>query len=346
MSDSDAGLLKIKHSSLELTTKPGASIHYSYIKGPYSESAHLIVFLNGLMTDKTSWLAIMSKVSQAMPSHPTMLAYDRYGQGLTEDRDPQDKDREEGYGHDAQDVTRDLHQLILQFVEEHLYAPQGPPHIILVAASIGCAIARLYAQEHPGSVAGLLLLDSIMANSNFDFWPDPDAPGFDPSSLPEDITPNVLREQRTAFAARFSPKAVNREGFDRRNLASLLPYSDAPKLQGPGDKGPYVLVVGHDPETFAEESLEVSRYPTLRQVPSFEWSQLNISKKMGTPISLSMTYTNPLWHEYNEGLVRLTAFERGIGPHIAPLVSHVIQHNVLFVVRSVVTLIYFVCEVG
>ena len=67
---------------------------------------------------------------------------------------------------------------------------------------------------------------------------------------------------------------------------------------------------------------------------------------MGTPISLSMTYTNPLWHEYNEGLVRLTGFERGIGPHIAPMVSHVIQRNVLFVVRSVVTLIYFVCEVG
>ena len=204
-----------------------------------------------------------------MLGHPTMLAYDRYGQGLTEDRDPQDKDREAGYGHDALDVTRDLHQLILQFVEKHFVAPQKPSHIILVAASIGCAIARLYAQEHPGSVAGLLLLDSIMANSNFDFWPDPDAPDFDPSSLPEDITLDVLREQRIAFAARFSPKAVNREGLDRRNLASLLPYSDAPKLQGPGDKGPYVLVVGHDPETFAEESLEVSRYPTLSQVPSF-----------------------------------------------------------------------------
>ena len=269
LSDSDAGLLKIKHSSLRLTTKPSASLHYSYIKTPYSESAHLIVFLNGLMTDKTSWLPIMSKVSQAMPTHPIMLAYDRYGQGLTEDRDPQDKAREEGYGHDAQDVTRDLHQLILQFVEKHMDAPQGLPRVILVGASIGCAIARLYAQEHPGSVPGLLFLDSIMANSNFDFWPDPDALDFDPSSLPEDITLDILREQRAAFAARFSPNAVNRESFDRRNLASLLPHSDAPKLQGPGDTGPYILVVGHDPETFAEESLEVSRYPTLRQVSSF-----------------------------------------------------------------------------
>ena len=269
LSESDAGLLQIKHSSLRLTTKTGASLHYSYLKSPCSEPAHLIVFLNGLMTDKTSWLAIMSKVSQAMPSHPTMLAYDRYGQGLTEDRDPQDKDREEGYGHDALDVTRDLHQLILQFVEKHFVAPQEPPHIILVGASIGCAIARLYAQEHPRSVAGLLFLDSIMANSNFDFWPDPDALDFDPSSLSEDITLDVLREQRIAFAARFSPKAVNREGFDRRNLASLLPYSDAPKLQGPCDKGPYIMVVGHDPETFAEESLEVSRFPILSQVPSF-----------------------------------------------------------------------------
>ena len=67
---------------------------------------------------------------------------------------------------------------------------------------------------------------------------------------------------------------------------------------------------------------------------------------MGTPISLSMTYTNTLWHEYNQGLVRLTGPERGIGPHIAPMVGHFIQRNVMFVVRSVLTLIYFVCEGG
>ena len=263
LSDSDAGLLKIKHSSLELTTKPGASIHYSYIKGVEQNSSPLVVFLNGLMTDKASWLAIMSKVSQAMPNHPTMLAYDRYGQGLTEDRDPQDQGREEGYGHDVRDAAKDLHQFIIQFLGRHSDAHEEKPQVSLVAASIGCAIARVYAQEYPGTVAGLLFLDSIMANSKFDFWPDPDAEDFDPSGLPEDITVGALREQRAAFAAKFSPEVVNAEGLDRRNLVSLLPHSNAPKLQGPGSKGPYILVVGHDPEVFAEESLEVRQYPTL-----------------------------------------------------------------------------------
>lgn len=258
MDDSDAGLLKIRHDSLELTTKPGASIHYSYTKGVEQNFSPLVVFLNGLMTDKASWLAIMSKIVQAMPNHPTMLAYDRYGQGLTEDRDRQDTGREEGYGHDVRDAARDLHQLIIQFVKRHSDAHEEKPQVILIAASIGCAIARLYAQEYPGTVAGLLFLDSIMANSSFDFWPNPDAEDFDPSVLLDDITVDVLREQREAFAARFGPSAVNPEGLDRRNLASLLPYSDTPKLQGPGGKGPYIMVVGHDPETFAEESLQVS----------------------------------------------------------------------------------------
>ena len=59
-----------------------------------------------------------------------------------------------------------------------------------------------------------------------------------------------------------------------------------------------------------------------------------------------MKYTNPIWHEYNKGLLRLTDPQRGIGPMIAPDVGHFIQRNVIFTVRSVLTLIYFVCEVG
>ena len=255
---SDASLLRVKHGSMELSTKPNASIHYSHLVAATSTSAPLVVFLNGLMTDKSSWLAIMAQLTKTISGHPTMLAYDRYGQGLTEDRDPQDQSREEGYGHDALDVATDLHQLISQFVEKHLDRQDETPRLILVAASIGCAIARLYAQEHPGTVSGILFLDSIMANSNFDFWPDPDSEGFDPNSLPEDITVQVLKEQRAAFAARFAPSVVNPESFDRRNLAKLLPYSDEPKLQGPNNKGPIIVVVGHSPTAFADESLQVS----------------------------------------------------------------------------------------
>ena len=255
---SDAGLLHIKHDSIQLSTKPSASIHYSYLAGAGSSSAPLVVFLNGLMTDKSSWLAIMAQLTKVISDHPTMLAYDRYGQGLTEDRDPQDQSHEEGYGHDALDVATDLHQLISQFVEKHLDPQAETPKIFLVAASIGCAIARLYAQEHPGTVSGLLFLDSIMANSSFDLWPDPDSEGFDPNSLPEDVTVRALREHRATFAARFAPSVVNPESFDRRNLAKLLPYSDEPKLRGPDNKGPIIIVVGHSPTAFADESLQVS----------------------------------------------------------------------------------------
>ena len=263
MADSNASILKIKHSSLQLDSKPSiTSIQYSYITNLDStEDTPLLVFLNGLMTDKASWLAIMAKLNQVMSNCPTMLAYDRYGQGMTEDRNPQDQHREPGYGYDCQDVARDLHQLVLQFKEKHLRSGHGPPSLIFVASSIGCAIARLYAQEYPGTVTGLLLLDSIIANSNFDFWPNPDAPDFDPSFMPEDVTVKILKEQRAAFAAMFNPSVKNPEGLDRRNLATLLPYSDRPKLQGPDNAGPVIRVVGHDPQAFAEEGLQVSPCP-------------------------------------------------------------------------------------
>ena len=174
--------------------------------------------------------------------------------------------------------------------------------VVLVANSIGCAIARLYAARHP--VAAILFLDSIIANSDFDFWPDPDAPGFDPRDLPADVTVEVLREQRAKFAAVFRPAAVNREGLSRRNLAQLLPSSDAPMLGSQGER-PWVTVVGHDFDAFAAESL----------------------RTMGTPVDLSMVYMNPVWHKYNQGLVRVTDREKSKGPIFAKGCGHFIQRD-------------------
>ena len=59
--------------------------------------------------------------------------------------------------------------------------------------------------------------------------------------------------------------------MDRRPGPKLLPYADNPKLIGVGGKGPWLTVVGHDPVTFADVSLE----------------------RMGTPKSMSMRFTNP-----------------------------------------------------
>ena len=211
------------------------------------------MFLNGLMSDKSFWLPVMAGIIRQRKGTatgiPSMLAYDRYGQGLTESRDPQDQGRERGHGHDCADVATDLHQLILQLFGDI------PRRVVLVANSIGCAIARLYAQVYP--VAAVLMLDSIMANSTFDIWPNPDAPDFDKTQLPDDVSVEVLKEQRAKFVAIFRPEGINREGLSRRNLPKLLPLSDGPMLKGQGVL-PWVTVVGHDFETFAEESLRVS----------------------------------------------------------------------------------------
>lgn len=48
---------------------------------------------------------------------------------------------------------------------------------------------------------------------------------------------------------------------------------------------------------------------------------------MGTPLSLSMRYSNPAWHEYNIGLTRLTHPERAKGPIIATGCGHFIQRD-------------------
>ena len=247
----------ITNHTIELDTKPGASIHYTFAKSREPNHSFLIVFLNGLMTDKTSWLPTMAGIIRKEPSFPPMLAYDRYGQGMTEDRDPHDIGRETGYGHDVLGCARDLHQLVHQIFKEHYIAQASMPPLVLVANSIGCAIARLFMQEYPQSVAGALFLDSMMANSNFDLWPDPDAADFDARELPEDISIQILREARAKFIAIFRPDGKNKEGLDRRNLRELLPYSDKPSLQGEGRGGPMLTIVGHDFETFAEESLKV-----------------------------------------------------------------------------------------
>lgn len=255
---------EIGSGTMKLPSKPGATIHYTFAQG--SSTPHcLVVFLNGLMADKASWLAVMASLIRSPRAvnygFPSMLAYDRFGQGVTEERDPLERGREKGHGHDVSDAAVDLHELISWISSEQLSPISGQLRIVFVANSIGCAIARLYAQQRPGIVAGLLLLDSIMANSNFDLWPNPDLDGFNPEvDLPADVSVEVLRQQRARFASSFHPDVANREGLSRRNLAQLLPHSDSPRLVGPDGRGPWVTVVGHDFEKFADESLQVCNF--------------------------------------------------------------------------------------
>ncbi|KAI0399202.1 Alpha/Beta hydrolase protein [Xylaria palmicola] len=308
----------ITFDSIRLDTKPAACLEVSQVQsiGVSGHSDIFVVFLNGLVAPQSFWLPVMALMLRRLKmdgpdavgsdaSRPQMLAYDRYGQGRTIDRDPNDEGKEEGYGHDTLDVVHDLHQLISQATRD---SANPPKRIQFVANSIGCAVARLYAQNYPGTVAGMLLLDSIMANSDFvSIFPDPDSPGFDRDSLPKDVTPEMLCETRKKFRDAFHPSVKNPEGLDRRNLATLLPDADRPSLeQGCNGRAPLVTVVGHDPEWFAEESLQGS---------------------METPISISMNYTNPVWHHYNQGLTRLTRPEQASGPIIAKDCGHFIQKD-------------------
>ena len=296
---------EITSTTVNLPHKPTAALACSYVSG--TDPAVLVIFLNGLMTDKSSWIPVISGIirqrkSLASPGFPSMLAYDRYGVGMTEDRDPLDQGREQGHGHDCMDAAEDLHHLVARFSKGLELLSGEKLRVVLVANSIGCAIARLYAKRDP--VAALLFLDSIMANSNFDLWPNPDAPGFDKRELPDNVSVEVLREQRAKFATIFRPDAINKEGLSRRNLAELLPHSDAPMLGNQSER-PWVTVLGHDFDAFAAESL----------------------RTMGTPVGLSMMYMNPTWHKYNQGLVQITDREKSKGPIFAKGCGHFIQRD-------------------
>ena len=289
---------------IALAHKPTASINYSFANGRGKDPI-LVVFLNGLMTDKVTWIPVIAGIIRrriaTASGFPSMLAYDRYGQGMS-DRDPADHGKGPGHGHDCKDAADDLHFLIQEVATEQMGIEVGQLHLVLVANSIGCAIARLYAHSHP--VAALLLLDSIMANSNFDFWPDPDDSDFEEEELPTDVSVEVLREQRTKFAVIFHPNTINKEGLSRRSLAKLLPYSDRPMLGKEGNQ-PFLTVLGDEFEAFADETLLT----------------------MGTPIGLSMKYSNPIWQKYNQGLSLLTDEKLSKGPAQAKGCGHFIQRD-------------------
>ena len=88
--------------------------------------------------------AIIRQRKDTETAGPSLLAYDRYGQGLS-DRDPLDEEGgtdgaggRDGRGHDVKDAVVDLRQLIRQVWADG----DEEPRVVLVANSIGCAITR------------------------------------------------------------------------------------------------------------------------------------------------------------------------------------------------------------
>lgn len=306
-------------SSLSLENKPSAKLHYTFYPAsspsvpghPNPFSSTLVVFLNGLILPRSSWnnaihSFLQKRLSLRLP-YPSLLSYDRYGQGES-DPDPDDV-LNETHDHDIMSAVHALRQFLLQIWREHLQKTNSKqfPALVFVCNSIGCAIARLFAQTYPNTVSGLLFLDSIMANSDFvSLWPDPDAPGFDPRSLPPDVSPEDVRETRQKYRQTFHPTVPNPEHLSRRNLASLLPSASRPKLTGYNGEPPYLTVCAHDWEEFAEQA----------------WTGA-----LHTPKILTMTYLNPAWRNYHEALAGITDAERAIGVINAVGCGHFIQRD-------------------
>ncbi|KAI0834057.1 alpha/beta-hydrolase [Hypoxylon sp. FL0890] len=315
--------------TVHLPRKPDTPLSYRFLPGhgPLS-TTHLIIFLNGLIVPQNGWQPTIDHLQRdwakegRKANHPALLTYDRYGQGES-GRDPTDE--QHGGSHNIYEVISDLHALAREIWKTkakeasdgqrqdiaELAELAEAPKLVFVAHSIGCVIARLYTMTYPGTVAGLLLLDSNIANSDLvSLFPDPDEPDFDPVFLPQDVTVKDLRRTREEYRSHFHPSAPNPEHLDRRNIASLLPYSDRPKLQGPEENGwrrwPYLTVVEHDWEAFAEEGFRGS---------------------MKVPKGLTNAFVNPAWREYNAGLKRLVQAERACGHVIARGCGHFIQKD-------------------
>lgn len=243
-----------------LSSKPDAPLAYELFESNETHNAPLVVFINGLGLPAASWNATVSLIqSSKLSPNPSMLIYDRYGQGATTSRDPTDAlpGKEAGYGHDFNDAVKDLEELL------QVVAPRNYSHLILVAASIGVHLARLYTQSNPQKVAGLLILDSNIGNVEFtDLWPDPRVPDFKQDNvLSDDCSLEQYTEAYTKLGKIFNSDVKGPEGLDRRNVKKLLPDPASPKLVGPGGQGPWLIVTGHDPEHFADESLKMMKIP-------------------------------------------------------------------------------------
>ncbi|KAK6530114.1 hypothetical protein TWF694_003485 [Orbilia ellipsospora] len=295
--------------SITLPHKPTASLSCAFVKGT---TPTLIVHLNGLGLPQSHWWPSVTNYLTTFPSsHPSFLTYDRYGQGTTTSPDPQDESDQNkhlppGHRHDITSVVSDLHALIQHVALNYHQYELSKTVIVLVANSIGCAVARYYAQQYPRTVSGLILLDSYMSDTTFiDIYPDPDGPSFNESELPEGVTVEDIRAAREGMGKLFHPTVVNKEGFWRGSVTDVLPHSYEPKLLAPGegDERPYVTVVGHDWDIFAEESLRMKGMTRL----------------------VAMNYTNVAWGKYNEGLLKITSEERAKGVVIAKGAGHFVQ---------------------
>jgi hypothetical protein len=127
----------------------------------------------------------------------------------------------------------------------------------------------------PKIVEGILFLDSNPGNADYaDIWPNPKDPSFDlEKMIPAGTALEVYEAAYVKMTTVFAAGAKNKEGFDRRQIKSMLPDPSKPKLKGSksSNKGPWVTVVGHELEAFSNE----------------EWLMMKV------PLGMAARYTQP-----------------------------------------------------
>ena len=108
------------------------------------EGSPAVVLVSGLASDNHDWVAVEKLVSESN----LVCSYDRAGLG--------ESDSIEGVP-TAQSATDRLHAL--------LSAAGVPGPLVLVGHSYGGLIAQLYAVQHPGNIAGIVLVDSLQKDN-------------------------------------------------------------------------------------------------------------------------------------------------------------------------------------
>lgn len=243
-----------------LQVKPSARLAYSFIPGTArsGKNPQLLVFLGGIDSSQKGWQGafakLMSLSEAAGVALPPMLAYDRYGVGAS-DQDPSDDGKPPEEYHDTRESMRDLRALITLFAREQLGLTEGKLQdlrIVFCAHSLGCCIARHYAEAYPGTVEAVLFIDSAIAGTAAEkLVPDPDIPDEWKARkwmVPEGTTEDHCRRAvRRAKQSHFSGYALTtKEKIRWDHMPKLLPLGSEPRLRGPNARLPLVTVLISD----------------------------------------------------------------------------------------------------
>jgi hypothetical protein len=206
---------------------------------------------------------------------PPMLLCDRFLVSTTTDHDLSDAGKTLEESHDVVEAMCNLRQMIIQISEARLgHAEHEIDHLQLVFAahSIGCWIARLYAEAFLGSVDAMLLIDSALSNTLIiDLIPNSDKPEeFHEHCMPKGVDGKLCRQTiKTLTKSMFHPPNANRERIGWTNLPSLLLFNDAPRVTGSAPDLPLVTVLCHDPKVFMGIARKLSVNFICHVAPTF-----------------------------------------------------------------------------